>query len=224
MSPKLAQQLAERIADEVMAADWPVGSLLGTERELCERYGVSRNVLREAIRILEFQEVVFMREGAGGGLTVTAPTSASVAECAVVYLEGKGLTPGELFEARVIIESLAARLAAENATEATAGRLRTALELEETLEHRREPGVAVPDSLHMTIADLSGNPLIRLLEEVFQHITVHLFPRALFNERRNVIRTSHKKIAGAIQNGDADLAERYMVAHLTAAGAELDDA
>lgn len=223
MSPKLAQQLAERIADEVMAADWPVGSSLGTERELCQRYGVSRNILREAIRILEFQEVVFMREGAGGGLMVTAPTSASVAECAVVYLEGKGLTPGELFEARVIIEGLAARLAAANTSETTPDRLRAALELEETLDHRREPGTAAPDSLHMAIADLSGNPLIRLFEEVFLHISVHLFPRPLFNEHRNVIRTSHQKIAAAIQGGDADLAEKYMVAHLTAAGAELGD-
>jgi len=49
-NPKLAAQTARRIEDDIIAAHWPVGQVLGSEAQLMERYDVSRAVLREAIR------------------------------------------------------------------------------------------------------------------------------------------------------------------------------
>ena len=56
-----------------MAEDLQPGDLVGTEPELIEREGVSRALLREAVRLLEHHHIARMRRGPGGGLFVMAP-------------------------------------------------------------------------------------------------------------------------------------------------------
>src|SRR3954451_5369104 len=68
-----AEVLARRIEEEIVAARWPVGAVLGTETELAVRYGVGRSVLRETARVLESHGVARRRPGPGGGLIVTRP-------------------------------------------------------------------------------------------------------------------------------------------------------
>src|SRR6185437_15056676 len=82
---KLAARIARAIEDDVIAADWPVGSMIGSEPELIERYGVSRAVFREAVRLVEHHQVAQMRRGRSGGLRVIAPDAAAAVSAAVVY-------------------------------------------------------------------------------------------------------------------------------------------
>src|SRR5205809_51921 len=69
---KLAAQVARRIEAEVVRRGWPVGESLGSEPELRTRHGVSRSVLREAVRLVEHHQVARMRRGPNGGLFVVA--------------------------------------------------------------------------------------------------------------------------------------------------------
>ena len=66
-SRKLGEILAERIEDEIVVSGWAVGTVLGSEAELTEKYGVSRAVFREAMRIVDHHGVAEMRRGPGGG-------------------------------------------------------------------------------------------------------------------------------------------------------------
>src|ERR1700722_20641397 len=77
-SPKLAEKVASDIEREILAAGWPVGAIVGSEKELLDKHGVSRAVLREAIRLLEHHMIATLRSGPGGGLIVTAPDPAVV--------------------------------------------------------------------------------------------------------------------------------------------------
>lgn len=54
---KRAAKVADRIIEDVMVLGWPVGEVLGSESELLERYNVSRAVFREAVRLIEHQQV-----------------------------------------------------------------------------------------------------------------------------------------------------------------------
>ena len=74
---KLAATVAAQILADVMAEDWPVGEVFGSEAELLEQYGVSRAVFREAVRLVEHQQVATMRRGPGGGLVVIEPSAAA---------------------------------------------------------------------------------------------------------------------------------------------------
>src|ERR1700759_3581598 len=114
---KLAAKLADRIVEDVIALGWPVGEVLGSEVELGERYEVSRAVFREAVRLLEHQQVARTRRGPGGGLVITEPTTGAVIDAVVLYLHRVDARLDEIFEARIVLEEIACQLAAERIDE-----------------------------------------------------------------------------------------------------------
>src|SRR6202050_431050 len=108
---KRAAKLADRIVGDVVALGWPVGDVIGSEAELLERYHVSRAVFREAVRLVEHQQVARTRRGPGGGLVVTEPTVDAVIDAVVLYLYRAEARLDELFEARLVLEDIATGLA-----------------------------------------------------------------------------------------------------------------
>src|ERR1700733_9075575 len=146
----LAASVARRILADVVDRGWPVGEVLGSQTELIERYGVSRAVFREAVRLVENQQVATMRRGPGGGLVVTEPTVDALIDAAVLYLHRANTRLTEVFEARIVLEVIAAELATERLTEEDGADLRT-LEEAEVRDHR---------ALHARLAALTRNPAL----------------------------------------------------------------
>src|SRR5690349_833840 len=93
------------------------GARLPAERDLAERLGVSRNVLREAFRVLEVRGIVHSR--AGGGRYVRADNVAATLATDGVILRLEQAVIGDILESRELLEVQVARLAAERAGEAS---------------------------------------------------------------------------------------------------------
>lgn len=91
--------IAWGLEDAAMQSGWQAGSSLGTERELIEKFDVSRDTLREAIRIVEARGSMQMRRGRGGGLRLLNPRVGDVASALVTYLHASNCTKAELNEA-----------------------------------------------------------------------------------------------------------------------------
>ena len=91
---KGAEAVARNITQTIVAEGLQPGDLVGTEPELIEREGVSRALLREAVRLLEHHQIARMRRGPGGGLFVMAPSANAVTEVAAIYLARRGMTAG----------------------------------------------------------------------------------------------------------------------------------
>src|ERR1700683_2857044 len=104
---KRASKVADQIIKDVIAGGWPVGQVLGSEAELLERYQVSRAVFREAVRLVEHQQVARPRRGPSGGRMITEPTVGAVIDAAVLYLCRVEARLDEVFEARMVLEDLA---------------------------------------------------------------------------------------------------------------------
>ena len=100
------------------------GEVLGSEAELLERYQVSRAVFREAVRLVEHQQVARTRRGPGGGLVITEPTVGAVTDAVVLYLHRVDARLDEIFEARIILEEIACQLASERTDEHDLAQLR----------------------------------------------------------------------------------------------------
>ena len=98
----MAASIADAIVADVIAQGWPEGQVLGSEPELLERYGVSRAVFREAVRLVEHKEVARMRRGPGGGLIVTTPSVESVTDAVAVFLFYVDADVEEVFELRAV--------------------------------------------------------------------------------------------------------------------------
>lgn len=217
-SGKLAAQVAHWIENEIIRRRWPIGTVLGSEQELREKYGVSRPVLREAVRLTEHHQVTRMRRGPNGGLYVCAPDATPATRALVIFLEYIGTTVEDLMHARALLEPLAAGLAAAKIGEDGIDRLRRTV-TEET-ERRNELGIFAQDALHILLGELSGNPALHLFVDVLARLTAryaHTTTRVRKDEvaeGKDAAHAAHLTIVDAVIAGDAGEAEAATSAHL----------
>lgn len=200
-----AARLARTIESDIAEAGWPVGMVFGSESELRERYGVGREVLREAVRLVEHHEVAVMRRGPAGGLVVTAPAVGPAIRAMAVYLDHVGATVGNLLDARLVLEPLAARLAADHLTEEGLAALGTA-----ESGVRAGAGQGTPE-LHRLIASLCGNPVLALFVDVLVALTGEAADCATGVDAG----IAHAAIRDAVATGEAGRAEYLVAGHLT---------
>jgi DNA-binding FadR family transcriptional regulator len=209
---KRAAKVADLIIEDVMTLGWPVGQVLGSEADLLERYHVSRAVFREAVRLVEHQQVARTRRGPGGGLVITEPTVGAVIDAVVLYLHRVDARLDEIFEARMILEELACQLAAERTDESDL----------EALRHFAENAPvdleADPREFHALMAAISRNAGLELFVDVFNRVAQLYSPdwQRLVSAVAQETRHAHTKIAEAVITGDAGLARNRMHQHLQA--------
>lgn len=213
-APKLASVVARAIEDEVVASGWPVGTVLGSESELLERFGVSRAVLREAVRIVEHSGAARMRRGPGGGLVVTEPNRDAVVAAISIWLSYVGVTAAEIIEAWAPLAVQAARLAAERRPPEVGPLAADIADLieDETID------VEALAALDTAMAGLSGNPAIALFAHALNDIGMSRLRRqrdALWTDDASQRATlaGYQRVITAIADGDVAGAEASM-AHL----------
>lgn len=223
---KLAAQTAQRIEATVIRQGWPVGESLGSEVDLRERLGVSRAVLREAVRLVEHHQVARMRRGPNGGLIVCAPDAGPATRAMVIYLEYVGTSVTDLLQARQLLEPIAAGLAADRITEEGITTLRATLDAE--LGHRDDPSVHSQDPLHPVLGQLSGNPVLHLFIDVLTRLTAryaHTSRRVSKAEMYAAKETSHQAhqaVVDAVIADDGARAQTELTAHLESVAAWIE--
>jgi DNA-binding FadR family transcriptional regulator len=212
---KLAEVLAAEIEAEIIRRGWPVGANLGTEVELLDHYDVSRAVLREAIRLLEHHFIAEMRRGRNGGLVITQPDPAIVADTVALFLRYRTIRAEDVMEVRQALEMTAVRLAAEGASEEGIRRLRATAVSEKQVDDVADlpsPSAA----FHELIAELSGNPAIHLFVQIVTMLTETLVDHSPAERSLEGVHQAHGAIAEAIASGDTSLAQRRMRRHFEA--------
>src|SRR5690348_11644996 len=212
-----AEVLARRIEDEIVAARWPLGTVLGTETELSERYGVGRSVLRETARVLESHGVARRRPGPGGGLVVTRPEGRAILDASRLFLDFRAVTPADLYETWRALEVVAVRRLAETVDAAGVQRLRDVL-IEEDFRAGRE--AADLPGLHVEIARLAGNPAVELFLLTVLGVARARGRSSLRPAQVSWLRHRHAGIVEAIARRDASLAEQAFRDYIDQVAAE----
>ena len=113
---KLSDSVAAQLQHQIVSGTLKPGDRLPTEAELGAMLGVSRSVVRDAIRTLAGRGLINVRQG--HGMEVAALTDAAVSHALVVLLMRSDLTMGDVLEARAAIETQLAMLAAERIDDA----------------------------------------------------------------------------------------------------------
>jgi DNA-binding FadR family transcriptional regulator len=215
---KGAEAVARNITLAIVGADMQPGDLVGTEAELIEREGVSRALLREAVRLLEHHHTARMRRGPGGGLFVMAPSANAVTDVAAIYLARRELRPVELTELRTGVEVAIVDLAATRIDADGKARIEDALirEVEATDAERAEAvhdlHAAVAAAAHNRVLDLVSLVLIRL-SRLYQ---IERLPEKVQGQIRVEVHRTHQGIADAVITGDRELSRHRMRRHLEA--------
>lgn len=214
-SDKRAAKIARRIEEDIVRRGWVIGESLGSEAALQQRYGASRSVLREAVRLVEHHQVARMRRGPNGGLLICEPDAGPATRAVVIYLEHLGTTLADLLNARLVLEPLAAALAAERIDEAGIERLRAVLSAEE----KWRPGRPV-DEFHIALAEQSKNPVLQLFIDVLMRLTKR-YARASRTgspaqaaDAARKMRGAHADIVAAVTAGDSARAKTLSEGHV----------
>jgi DNA-binding FadR family transcriptional regulator len=94
--------IAWLLEEAALQRGWQVGSSLGTINKLIEQFGVNRDTLREAIRVMEARGSMHMVPGRMGGLRLLSPCVDDVAAAFATYLQAIGYSEGELVETAAV--------------------------------------------------------------------------------------------------------------------------
>lgn len=223
---KRAAKIARCIEADIVRRGWPVGQSLGSESALQQHYGVSRSVLREAVRLVEHHQVARMRRGPNGGLLICAPDAGPATRAVVIYLEYLGTTLDDLLDTRLVLEPLAAALAAEHIDEAGIERLRAVLRAEE----QGKPGLpAERDEFHIALAQQSKNPVLQLFIEISTRLTRRYALASRTDsataalEAVDQMHHEHSEIVAAVTAGDSARAKTLSEQHVQAVTAWLQE-
>jgi GntR family transcriptional repressor for pyruvate dehydrogenase complex len=210
------EQIVHQIQAAIRDDGLREGDRLPTERELAETFGVSRSVVREAIKVLSAQGLVESRQGSG--LYVRNRPIESVSRAIVLSVLPEGDAVGQLFEFRRMLEVDAARLAAQRATDEQIEHLRAIVARYEPEPDGRpnwESFSVVDETIHAIVATASGNPYLDVMiasvrgmqQDVVVLVADH--PGSIDEAMRH-----HRSIVAAIAAHDPDLAAQEMDRHV----------
>jgi len=212
---KTSEVVAFAVVRDIVEHGLRHGDRLPLEAEMLEQYGVSRESLREALRLLEAQGIVTIRRGPGGGPLVGEASSLNLARTMTLYFQLAGATYDELLVAWKLLEPLAAELAAQNADRAAVADALT------THTERFDDGGQVEayqrhsNSLHFDVIELSANRVLSLVVgAIGDIIRTHVIPRLDPFEMRDLIDGDHAAVAEAVLAGDAPGASAAMREHI----------
>jgi GntR family transcriptional repressor for pyruvate dehydrogenase complex len=210
--PRLSDKVAELLRDGILSRRLPVGTPLPSERELGEQFGVSRTVIREAVRALAAKGIVEARSGSG--LRVSQIDEAAASESLSWYIRGGGFDYWKVHELRSMIEVGMAGLAAERRTSEQIEGLRAA--------HAKFVGdlddvdAAARDDLefHVLIARSTENDLFLVILESIGSALIEIRRDNLAGGTGKKTIAEHKRILDRIAAGDAEGARAAMASHL----------
>jgi len=209
---RLYETIIEQIAALVHDGQLAIGDRFPTERQLQEKWRVSRPVLREAFRALEMQGIVESRPG--GGRYLRAERIPHPDEFRSLRLASDRETLLHIWQAREAAEVMAAGLAAANASRAQLAAIGRPLRMLETMTPAAYRRGDVNHDFHTAVARASRNPV---LEQVILDL-LGRFLEAGFKDLPPAkdwagLQADHQPIYDAIAAGDPKAAENAMAAH-----------
>jgi GntR family transcriptional repressor for pyruvate dehydrogenase complex len=210
---RLYEQVAEQIRARIIAHEVHPGDKLASESELAGEFGVSRTVIREALKLLENQQLVEVRHGSG--TYVCEPGPDAVAEALSTLSTFRGASVFDLHDVREILEVEVAALAAENATEEQKAELGRLLDLMHQAGADPEEYVRLDLLFHATLARATGNEVFLLLIEPLADLLVQSRLRAIQapDGPQESLR-GHRAIYDSVMAGNPDQARAAMQRHL----------
>ncbi|WP_067904241.1 FadR/GntR family transcriptional regulator [Nocardia vaccinii] len=167
---KVSHLLAADLRREILSGQLAADQQLPPEAELTARLRISRETLREALRILESQQLIEVRRGRGGGAVVRRPGLEGVGRYVALLLQLRKTTLTHLEEARSVIEPPVAEQVALRATDGDLDRLIGLHDAERAAEDDPLAFVGAVSRFDQAVTELSGNRTIGVIAGVFRDI------------------------------------------------------
>jgi GntR family transcriptional repressor for pyruvate dehydrogenase complex len=215
----LYMEVTQSIKDAIINGDFRPGDSLPNESEFSKQLGVSRPVLREALRALQSQGWLEIRRGNQGGTYVKNLENLTFQDNLEDLIRLRRVSVTELSQVRLLIEPEVFRLAALNATDEQLDRLHRILlatEAETSIEGHVEQGI----SFHRMVAKSCGNVfyaiLMSTIMDFMSSFLLNLPSRDLDTYVLIYDQTSHNNVYRALADRNAELAASIIKKHIEA--------
>lgn len=222
---RLYERVVEKVLELISSGAWKPGFRLPPERELSEAFGVSRTVVREAVKALEARGV--LESTTGSGVSVRQVDFNMVSQSLQTYMQLTNLDDFEirLNEVRRVLEVEMVALAASRIMPEQTAQLRQICKQMRQAGNTAKQMAELDFRLHVTLAEATQNELFKVLlapligqlrEQII--LTWEDFPRPV-----NLVFDQHEAIVAAVENGDAEAARKAMTKHLAFSREVLED-
>jgi len=223
------QRLYERVVDKVLelisSGAWKTGYRLPPERELSEAFGVSRTVVREAVKALEARGV--LESTTGSGVSVRRVDFNMVSQSLETYMQLANRDDFEirLNEVRRVLEVEMVALAAARRTPEQLSQLHQICQQMRASGNTAKQMAELDFQLHVTLAEATQNELFKvllapLINQLRDQIvlTWEDFPRPV-----ELVFDQHEAVVAAVESGDAEAGRQAMIRHLAFSREVLED-
>jgi GntR family transcriptional regulator, transcriptional repressor for pyruvate dehydrogenase complex len=212
---RLYEQIVQQIEESIVKGALKPGDQLPAERELAQKFGVSRTAVREAVKAL--REKGLVEAYSGRGTFITDGTTHAVRQSLDLMVKiGQPDGSTNLAEVRAILEPEIAALAAQRIQDSELGTMREAVAVMDKAGHDPDAYIEADLDFHLALAEGAANPLIlSLLDSIVgllreQRLRIFRVPGG--PERGQI---HHKRILAAVEKHDAEEARQAMRDHLT---------
>jgi GntR family transcriptional regulator, transcriptional repressor for pyruvate dehydrogenase complex len=214
------RRISELIVDQVRSliheGKLKPGDRLPPEREMCERFGVSRVTVREALRVLEASGLVEIHVGAHGGAYVTQPTSDKVRDSIMDLLTLSSVKASDVTEVRMVLEVGIIPILCAKAEPEDLAALYEICDRQAAALKGGDHDVSLSAEFHSRLAEATHNTAFAMLIHSFHGPLLMSLAKAQETApemgRRGV--QEHRAILAAIEAKDPELGERIMREHL----------
>ena len=222
---RLYERVVEKVLELISSGAWKPGYRLPPERELSEAFGVSRTVVREAVKALEARGV--LESATGSGVSVRRADAKIVSQSLQTYMQLANRDDFEirLNEVRRVLEVEMVALAAARRTPEQLAKLHRICQQMRMHDNTAKQMAELDFSLHVTLAEATQNELFKvllapLINQLREHIilTWEDFPRPV-----EQVFDQHEAIVAAVDNGDEEAARQAMLKHLIFSREVLED-
>ncbi|MGA2289947.1 MAG: FCD domain-containing protein [Bradyrhizobium sp.] len=212
------EEICQRIREQLALGVLKPGDKLPPERELAQQLGVSRNVLREALRSLEMAGVLRLQKGVKGGAFIREGDTSRMNDVVRDMLSLGTISLRELSEARIQVLDLAVRLACERARPSDFRALEANIERTElaTGEGRLLDRVECSREFYRLLALSTGNKVIAMIMDSVTEIHMRFVYAKVASSGASSPRLSEKRrqFLSALRARDVAAATRLMRGHL----------
>lgn len=209
----LYEQIADRL-EEIILNELQAGNdKLPSETALAEKFNVSRNVVRESLKILKERGLIESRNGTGS--YITKPEAHNLSDVINRMVVMDNIHYKDIYDVRIILETAACKRAA---TRVTAKEIKR---MEKLLERLKDKNLSVKErreldfDFHVAIAEAAGNPLLVVFVQTMKNVFQDLMEKGIFMQGGiddAIVR--HGNILDALKAKDPNMAEVMMYDHL----------
>ena len=214
-SKRTFEEISSKVKNLIFDGTLKPGDRLPSEQELAKQFGVGRQSVREALRLLELSGFVSIQKGYGGGPVVKDTISTQIRNLYLDAFRMEKITVEEFTTARSVIEKAILNEVIDKADERDIKRIQANIAEAQELVANKKLATDENFDFHALLARASKNKVFIILEKSINAIHRNLRSRSTadYKTTRNALK-AHQNILDAIINKDREKAIRLLDKHI----------